>query len=167
MAQLDFDFHARAARPSMIGVALLLAGVVAAGWSWHTWQSARDTRAGRALQIAALEQTKPRKVAKPVQLGDEVRQRVAAQLAYAWQPAFDTLAAARSNKIALVSLDAVQAKSQIKLIAEARQLADAVEFVDALQQQPGVKRAALFQHEVQRAPKEHPVRFTVVVELGA
>ena len=151
----------------MIGVALLLAGVVAAGWSWQAWQSARDTQAGLKLQIAALEQTQPRKAAKPATRGDEARQRVAAQLAYAWQPAFDTLAAARSNKIALVSLDAVQAKSQIKLIAEARQLADAVEFVDALQQQPGVKRAALFQHEVQRAPQEHPVRFTVVVELGA
>lgn len=167
MAQLNFDFHARPARPGLFSLALLLAGAVAAGWSWQAWQSARDTQAGLALQIAALEQTKPRKIAKPATRGDEVRQRVAAQLAYTWQPAFDTLAAARSNKIALVSLDAVQAKSQVKLVAEARKLADAVEFVDALQQQPGVKRAALFQHEVQRAPKEHPVRFTVVVELGA
>ena len=167
MARLDFDFHARSARPDLFSLVLLLGGVVAAGWSWHTWQSARDSQAGLALQIAALEQTKPRKVAKPAARGDEARQRIAAQLAYAWQQAFDTLAAARSNKIALVSLDAVQAKSQVKLVAEARQLADAVEFVDALQQQPGVKRAALFQHEVQRAPQEHPVRFTVVVELGA
>lgn len=167
MADLDFDFHARVARPGLVSLALLLAGVTAAGWSWQAWQSARDTQAGLALQIAALEQTKPRKVAKPATGGDEARQRIAAQLAYTWQPAFDTLAAARSNKIALVSLDAVQAKSQVKLVAEARQLADAVEFVDALQQQPGVKRAALFQHEVQRTTKEHPVRFTVVVELGA
>ena len=167
MARLDFDFHTRSARPGLFSLTLLLGGVVAAGGSWQTWQSARDTQAGLALQIAALEQTRPRKIAKPVQRGDEARQRIAAQLAYAWQPAFDTLAAARNNKIALVSLDAVQAKSQVKLVAEARQLADAVEFVDALQQQPGVRRAALFEHEVQRAPKEHPVRFTVVVELGA
>lgn len=167
MAKLDFDFHARAARPGIFSLALLLAGVIAAGWSWQAWQSAHDTQAGLKLQIAALEQTQPRKAAKPATRGDEARQRIAAQLAYAWQPAFDTLAAARSNKIALVSLDAVQAKSQVKVVAEARKLADAVEFVDALQQQPGVRRAALFQHEVQRAPKEHPVRFTVVVELGA
>lgn len=167
MARLDFDFHARPTRPPSLSLALLLAGVVAAGWSGHAWQSTRDMQAGLALQIAALEQTKPRKVAKPATTrGDEVRQRIAAQLTYAWQPAFDTLAAARSNKIALVSLDAVQAKSQVKLVAEARQLADAVEFVDALQQQPGVKRAALFQHEVQTDSKQHPVRFTVVVELG-
>lgn len=167
MAQLNFDFHARPARPRIVSLALLLGGVIAAGWSWQLWQNARDTQAGLALQIAALEQPKPRKIAKPASRGDEVRQRIAAQLTYAWQPVFDTLAAARSNKIALVSLDAVQAKSQVKLVAEARQLADAVEFVDALQQQPGVKRAALFQHEVQSAQKEHPVRFTVIVELSA
>lgn len=167
MARLDFDFHARAARPSLLSLILLAAGVLAAGWSWHVWQTARDTQAGLALQIAALEKPAPRKVAKPAVRGDEARQRIAAQLNYAWQPVFDTLAAARSNKVAFISLDAVQAKSQVKLVAEARQLADAVEFVDALQQQPGVKRAALFQHEVQRAPQEHPVRFTVVVELGA
>ena len=167
MARLDFDFHARPTQPSLFSLALLLAGAVAAGASWHAWQSARDTQAGLTLQIAALEQTKPRTIAKPATRANEARQRIAAQLAYAWQPIFDTLAAARSNKIALVSLDAVQAKTQVKLVAEARQLADAVGFVDALQQQPGVKRAALFQHEVQRAPKEHPVRFTVVVELGA
>lgn len=167
MARLDFDFHARPARPGIFSLVLVLAGVVAAGGSWHAWQTVRDAQAGLARQIAALEQTRPRKVAKPATRGDEVRQRIAAQLAYAWQPTFDTLVAARSNKIALVSLDAVQAKSQVKLVAEARQLADAVEFVDALQQQPGVKRAALFQHEVQSAQKEHPVRFTVIVELSA
>jgi hypothetical protein len=166
MARLEFDFHTRPAYPGRLGIVLALAGVVALGWGWNRLQAARATGAGLALQIAALEQDKPRPVAQPATRPDDTQARIAAQLAYSWQPAFDALAAARSKKIALVSLDAMQAKSQLKLLAEARRLADAVDFIDALQQQPGVKRAALLQHEVMLDDAQQPVRFNVLVELG-
>jgi Fimbrial assembly protein (PilN) len=167
--QLDFDFHARPARPGKLGAALLLAGIAAVAWGWSALQAARATEAGLALQIAALEQTRPRPAATHSRTDDAAqaaRTRIAAQLAYSWQPAFDALAAARSGKIALVSLDAVQAKSQLKLVAEARQLADAVDFIDALQQQPGVRQARLTQHEAQADAEQHPVRFNILVELA-
>jgi hypothetical protein len=172
MARLDFDFHARPSRPGKLGVALALAGVAALAWAWSNLQAARATEAGLTLQIAAIEQAaRPTPAAKPAARADDAahaaRLRIKAQLAYSWQPAFDALAATRSKRIALVSLDAVQAKSQLKLVAEARQLADAVAFIDALQQQPGVKRAALTQHEVQADADQQPVRFNVLVELGA
>jgi hypothetical protein len=167
MARLGFDFHTRPARPNKFGVVLALAGVMLMGGVWNTLQAARAVEAGLALQIAALEQEKPRPSAKPAARGDDTQARIAAQLAYSWQPAFDALAAARSNRIALLSLDAMQAKSQLKLVAEARQLADAIDFIDALQHQPGVKRAALLQHEVQDDVDHHPVRFNILVELGA
>lgn len=165
MARLDFDFHTRPARHGKAGIVLLVAGVAALGWVWDGLQEARATAAGLELRIAALEQSRPRASARP-ERRDDTRDRVAARLAYAWQPAFDALAAARGKKIALLALDAVQAKSELKLVAEARRLGDAVEFVDALQQQPGVKRAALFRHEVQERTEQQPVRFTVVVELA-
>ncbi len=171
MARLDFDFHARPRHPGKLGVMLALAGLVALGWAWNTLQASRATEAGLALQIDALERARPRAVAPSAASSadthrDDAHKRLAAQLAYSWQPAFDALAAARNDKIALVSLDALQAKSQLKLTAEARQLADAVDFIDALQQQPGVKRAALFQHEVQADADQQPVRFNIVVELN-
>lgn len=169
--RLDFDFHARPSRPGKPGIALALAGVAALAWTWSNLQAARATEAGLALQIAAVEEAaRPRAPAKP-RAGDDAvqaaQQRIQAQLAYSWQPAFDALAAARSKRIALVSLDAVQAKSQLKLVAEARRLADAVAFIDALRQQPGVKRAALIQHEVQADAAQQPVRFNVLVDLDA
>lgn len=172
MAQLDFDFHARPSRPGRLGIALALAGVAALAWAWSNLQAARAAEAGLDLQIAALEEAAlPHAAAKPAAPTDDAAHaaqlRIKAQLAYSWQPAFDALATARSKRIALVSLDAVQAKSQLKLVAEARRLADAVAFVDALQQQPGVKRVALTQHEVQADTDQHPVRFNIVVELGA
>ncbi|MDZ7596073.1 MAG: PilN domain-containing protein [Thiobacillus sp.] len=169
MARLDFDFHARPARPGTLGIVLALAGVAALGWSMSNLLAARATEAGLALQIAALEQSRPRAAVKSASATDQVAKttqtRIAAQLAYSWQPAFDALATARSNKVALVSLDAIQAKSQIKLVAEARQLADAVAFIDVLQQQPGIRRAALTQHEEQADDAQKPVRFNIQVEL--
>lgn len=167
MARLNFDFHARPARPGRLGIALALAGVVALGWMWNALQAARATEAGLALQIAAIEQGKPRPATRPATQRDNAQARIATQLAYSWQPAFDALAAARSKKIALVSLDAMQAKSQLKLVAEARRLADAVDFIDALRQQPGVKRAVLIRHEVMLDDAQQPVRFNILVELGA
>ncbi|MBU1395602.1 MAG: PilN domain-containing protein [Gammaproteobacteria bacterium] len=169
MARLEFDFHARPARPGKLGIVLALAGVAALGWSMSNLLAARATEAGLALQIAALEQSRPRAAVKSATPTDQVAKttqtRIAAQLAYSWQPAFDALANARSSKVALVSLDAVQAKSQIKLVAEARQLADAVAFIEVLQQQPGIRRAALTQHEEQADDAQKPVRFNILVEL--
>lgn len=171
MARLDFDFHAQPSRPGKLGVTLSVAGVAALVWVWSNLQAVRATEAGLAAHIAAIEQARPRAAAQPAALVENPEQaalaRVAAQMEYAWEPAFEALAAARSGKIALVSFEAVQAKSQLKLVAEARQFADAVAFIDTLQQQPGVKRAALTQHEVQVDDVQKPVRFSILVELGA
>jgi hypothetical protein len=169
MAHLDFDFHARPPRPRRLGIVLALAGVAALGWVLSTLQAARATEAGLAAQIAALEQSRPRAVVKPAAPADTAAQtaqaRIAAQLAYSWLPAFDALAIARGSKIALLTLDAAQDKAQLKLVAEARRLADAVAFIEALQQQPGIRRAALTQHEERTDDAQKPVRFNVLVEL--
>lgn len=170
MARLDFDFHPQPSRPGKLGIALALAGVASLGWAWTNLQAARAAEAGLAMQIAALEQARPSAAAKPAVRADTPAQaaqtRIESQLAYSWQAAFDALAAARSSKIALLSVDAVQAKSQMKLTAEARQLSDAVEFIEALQRQPGVRRAALTQHEVQADDPQKPVRFNLLLDVG-
>lgn len=171
MARLDFDFHASGPRRSLFGVLLALAGAAAFAWSAQAWQAARDAQAGLELRIAALD-TAARPVAATrlspaTQAGEAARQRVSAQLAYRWQPAFSALAGARDKRIALLALDAVQAKSQIKLVAEARTLEDVLAWIGRLQRQPGVKRAVLVQHDVQADAESQPVRVVVHVELGA
>ena len=129
MARLDFDFHARPATPFKLGIALAIVGAASLVWVWSNLQAARTTEAGLSANIANIEQTRPHKRAKPVvpaeNPGQAARARVASQMDYSWEPVFAALAAARSNKIALVSLEASQAKSQIKLVVEARHLADA------------------------------------------
>lgn len=169
MPRLNFDFHARPSRPSLPVVLLALAGVTAVAWSWTSLHAARATEAGLAMRIAALERPPAHATVKrttPVEDAARItRARVETDLAYSWQPAFDALAAARGGKIALVSLDAVQAKSQLRLVAEARRLADAIAYIDVLQQQPGVRRVELLQHEVQIDDAQKPLRVSILVEL--
>ena len=170
MARLDFNFHARPTTPFKLGIALAIVGAASLVWAWSNLQTARATEAGLAAKVANIEQTRPHKIAQPAapaeNPGQITQTHVASQMEYSWEPAFAALAAVRSSKIALVSLEASQAKSQIKLVIASRHLADAVTYIDALQQQPGVKRAALVQHEVQMEDAQKPVRFNVVVELG-
>ena len=169
MARLDFDFHAQPPRPGVLAIGLALAGVTAVVWSWMNLQAVRATEAGLAMRIAALQQSPTHPVVKPATRADDAargtRARVAAQLAYSWQPAFDALAAAHSGKIALVSLDAVQANAKLRLVAEARQLADAIAYINVLQQQPGIRRVELLQHEVQADDAQKPLRVNILVEL--
>lgn len=170
MARLDLDFHtASRYRFDALGVGLLLIGALALAWSAGQWLAARDRETERVSAILKLEQRpKPAHVvSRADSAAQATRERITAELNAGWQPAFDALAATRSSKIALLSLDAVHAKRQIKLVAEARRLADAVAFIEALQQQPGILRAALTQHEIETEADQKPVRFQFTLEWRA
>lgn len=170
MTRLDFDFHTAPRRPNAIGIVLALAGAAALAWSAYAWQAARDTAAGLDRQIAALRDVRPAVRSRPAPGTDAARAtrtRIAAWLAYRWQPALDALAATRDKTVALVALDADQAKSQLRLTAESRDLEHAVAWIERLQQQPGVRRATLVQHEVRSEAGTQVVRYLVHVELGA
>jgi len=171
MARLDLNFHSDGRhlggyRLDRLGVVLLLVGALALAWAAGQWLAARAHEVELANAIRQLQQRPA--PARPASRADTTaqasRDRIAAQLNAGWQPAFDALAATRSNKIALLSLDAVHAKRQIKLVAEARHLADAVAFVEALQRQSGILRVALTQHEILVDADQKPVRFHVTLE---
>ncbi|HQT31217.1 MAG TPA: hypothetical protein PLE48_16360 [Thiobacillus sp.] len=170
MARLDLEFHpARRVRVDTLTLGVLLAGVLALAWVTSQWLDARDQAAAQAGALLKLDQ---RPAPKPVvsradTAAQAARNRVSAQLNAGWQPAFDALAAARSSKIALLQFDAIHAKRQVKLIAEARHLADAVAFIESLQQQPGIARAALTQHEIETDAEQKPVRFQAILEWRA
>jgi nitrate reductase NapAB chaperone NapD len=170
MARLNLDFHrADRFRLDASSIGLLLAGALALAWVGGQWFAARDAEAAHSGALLKLEQrpAPKRMVSRADSAALATHERIAAQLNAGWQPAFDALAATRSSKIALLSLDAVHAKRQIKLVAEARHLADAVEFIEALQQQPGVARAVLVQHEIEADAEYQPVRFQALVEWRA
>lgn len=170
MARLDLNFHpAGWFRFDALGIALLLAGALALAWVAGNWLVLRDQVAGQAITLTKLEQRPAPKpsITRADSAAQVTRERITAQLNAGWQPAFNALAATRSSKIALLQLDATHAKRQIKLVAEARHLADAVAFIEALQQQPDILRAALTQHEIETDSEFKPVRFQATLEWRA
>lgn len=167
MARLDLDFHTpRRYRLDALGVGLLLAGTLAVAWVANQWITARSAEAEQAGALLKLEQrpAPKRAVSRADSAEQAAREQISAQLNAGWQPAFNALTATRSDKIALLSLDMIHAKRQIKLVAEARNLADTVAFIEALQKQPGILRAVLNQHEIETDADQKPVRFQATVE---
>ena len=175
MATLNFDFQTPSTRPNPLGIALLLGGIVVLGASLLHMQQANEAHAVRAKEVATLELAQQKKRAPiraqssrtPVagDIAQLAQAKVRSNLDYSWQPAFAALETTQNKKIALISLEASQSKKQMRLVAEARHLADAVEFAHQLNQQNGVKRTALLQHEVQEKNEHRPVRFTLVIEM--
>lgn len=157
-----------------MGVALALVGSMALAASFFTLHQATEAHDARSREVAALELAQQKRAplrarANRTRSTNDIAQlakaRIRNSLDYSWQPAFAALQAAHSARIALVSLEASQAKSQIRLTAEARRLADAVEYANRLDQQPGVERTALLQHQVQEKDAQRPVRFTLMMEM--
>jgi hypothetical protein len=148
---------------------LLLAGALTALAAVNAWWQARTeaTRVSDAISAFQQQPVPTRAASRRDTAARTSHDHIAAQLNARWQPAFDAINAARSDKIALLAFDAHQTKRQLKLVAEARRLADAVAFVEALQQQPDTVRAALTQHEIREDSNEKPVRFHITLEWRA
>jgi hypothetical protein len=176
MAILDFDFHPPATRPAVLGVVLLLAGTATVAVAFANIRQADAAKAEMQDQVALQEQINQKRVpnrslakrnASRTEQALLARASVSANLEYSWEPMFAALEATQSKKIALLSIDANQGKKQVRVVAEARTLSDAVEYVGLLGQQRAIRRALLQQHEVQTDPAEHPVRFTLLLEMRA
>jgi hypothetical protein len=176
MALLNLDFHPPGTRPSLSGSVLLLLGIAAVAAAFASIRHAEATKATMEEQVALQEQVRQkrqpnRNVDKRKATRTEeallARARVIASLDYSWQPMFAALEATQSKKVALLSIEANQTKKQVRIIAEARTLTDAVAYVGQLQRQGAVSRALLLQHDVQSEPAEHPVRFTLLMEMRA
>lgn len=175
MSRYDLDFARPSARPALVGVVLLAAGaalLLATLADSRTLTEQRDEQAGQIahLEEAARAAAKPKPIAQQrlkLDAGEASQAKILASLNYHWQTAFAALDDAQSKKIALLSVNAAQARQQLRIVAEARTLSDALDYVARLNQQAGVRRAVLQQHEVLEDAEFKPVRFTVLTELDA
>ena len=174
MDTLNFDFRPPSSRASMLGIALLIGGVIALSASLFNMQQANEAHAARSREAATFEQAQQKRAPNRARftrsrstgdIAQVARARVRSDLDYSWQPAFAALEATHSPSIALVSLEGSQQKKQVRLVAEARRLSDAVNYAERLGRQNGVKRTSLMQHQVQEKDAQRPVRFTLLMEM--
>lgn len=175
MKRYTLDFTRPRTRPGLVGLALLLAGGVLLFTTFDDSSRLTATLDEQAGQIAQLEDAArrdalPRPRAQQrlkLDAGEASQAKILASLNFRWQSAFAVLDGAQSPKIALLSVEAAQAKRQLRIVAEARKLADALDYVARLNEQVGVRRAILQQHEILEDAEYKPVRFTIVTELRA
>lgn len=169
MRALDLDFRREDRGAKWMGIALLsagIAGAAAAGMQYKRLaeglaeaeasvrQSAAPARrptaavrAGGDLQKAALEMKRAGEVAFALKLP--------------WSDLFASVEAANTPNVALLSIESDNAKRQVKIAGEAKDLESMVSYLRFLGAQPKLANVYLQSHRLQQQDPQHPVRFVL------
>lgn len=167
MRRLRIDFRRRP-QPSAGGWLLALAGVLAlacAGWEQASQQRMREVQAAWSARLqtsnsAAIAADRPDDPALAA-----ARQAVA-RARLPWGTLFAALESAGGDDVALLMVTPDAARGQVKIQAEARDLAAMLAFQRQLQQQPGLSQVALLDHNVVQDAAEKAVRFHLQARWG-
>jgi len=99
--------------------------------------------------------------------GNSAEDQVKLRLAFSWQPVFVALESATSQKISLLSIDCTGLPGSIHLAAEARNLADALDYVGRLNRSTNSWQAELIRYQTKENDPEHPVGFEITAEVNS
>jgi hypothetical protein len=162
------DFARTRPRPNWRGVALLAVGLTACALVLADYLQVLSQHDSLDLQLdrvrASHRVVKPDKAAERV--GDEVNAAVA-ELSTPWSQLLQELEAAsaeRSGSVAVLGIEPDRDKHQVRVIAEARTLPLALEYVERLQKSRALRYPMLENHEVQQKDPQRPVRFQIRAE---
>lgn len=172
--KLHFDY-ATAAHGTQAWVWWLLTAAslatVLAGWQYSQLQAAR---AGLALQLEEASAVKKAPAVAPLSLDaqaalkEQVKQAnaVLAELGHPWPAMFSHLEHATGKDIALLAIRPDAGKGRIRLVGEARHLADVLEYVRRLATVSSMTDVVLEGHEVVESDPQKPVRFELSARWG-
>lgn len=169
LLDLEFQRHRRT-RPQ--GWALLLAGTLLAAPVLYLQQQTATAVAVQEqllrrveLQLQGEHGSQARLSAAESRAQEaalaEMR-RVSAQMNLPWNALFATLETLRLDDVALLSLAPDARKRQLRISAEARDLAAMLEFHQRLEQSAELSDVSLLNHEVVTQTAERPIRFNLV-----
>lgn len=167
MRAVRIDFSESRAAPSAWSLALLAAGLAIAIFA--TWKvNAFDLRQARAnadlARVRSVEIARRPPVETPAVIPaarvDAINAAVV-QLNLPWQALFESLEKAKPQNIALLSLEPDGKKRVLRILAEAKQADDMVDFVRLLREQPQFDDALLTRHEINMQDPNRPLRFTL------
>lgn len=149
-----------------ISVLLLFAALLQLVLTWS--DRGQQQRALEAIEANGRPAPRPRTVAvDPTEAArsQQVRQ-VAYQLVTPWGDLLDTLETARTESVALLSVEPSVSKRTIRLTAEARDAKDMLVYLGTLQRDPRLSAAVLVSHQVQAQSPGAPVRFQIQAGWG-
>jgi len=166
---VNIDFVGRRPTVTLAGGLLLLVGVGAAVAAGLEYQRLESRRAGLELKLEAASRHGKRQAAEDVQSAalNEEAARLAQQLGTPWTKLLAELEAASHDsdgQIALLSVEPDQAKHNVHITGESRDLPVALAYVQRLQSSSLLRYPMLDSHDVRSEDPQHPVRFAMTAE---
>jgi len=175
MAQyIDIDFARPGRRASVAALALLIAGLVAVGVLMAEYLEASDdlqrleTRQVRLLRAPRPEASAGQRQAdtESARAREAALARMAVQLQLPWDGLFRILETATDPTVAVLSIDAQGPGRTLRMVCEARTMADVVAYVARLRTSALVRAATLSHHEEVPSGGTPMVRFSVDLAWG-
>ncbi len=162
--QLDFVAPVHEARRT--GVALVVAGIVSLVGIAVAFNGKLNERASLEAQMDALPRVKRSAPVTDPKVVAELN-AVQHELDVPWTPLLNELEAANHDMQATVSVLSVvpdPQKHTVRVIAEVRQLPDALKYLERLQQSTLLRYPMLESHERRKDDPEHPIRVKLSAE---
>ncbi|NTV70191.1 MAG: hypothetical protein HGA71_08605 [Azonexaceae bacterium] len=167
MRDLGLDFQPR--RPGLLTVVLLLAGMVLCADAWlenRTLLSQQEEVEARLAQAkrraerldAGRRDSRPENVFS-VEEGKTLRQTIGL-IRIDWEKLYRSIDAATGEDIALLAIRPSAVGKTVQISGEARNIAAALAFVEALRREP-LDKVVLLSHQIKQSDPQQPILFEI------
>ena len=163
---LRLDFVAPVQESRRAGIALCVAGVVAAVTVGVVFNVALAERNRLDAELEAISTPKHATSPSDIRSGEDA-QAIERELAIPWSQLLTELEAASHDSVSTIALLQVEpdaSKRTVKITAEARTLQAALDYLGRLQQSKVLRYPMLDSHERKKDDPEHPVRIKLSAE---
>ena len=164
----DFNFVADGERRSALAWALLIAGALAlavAADDYAAAAAANERLAGQVERLKRKAKAAPAAVAAPGQKSAPAERRDAAPAP--WDSLLREIELAADARVALLSLDTDTAARRTRIVAEAKNIDDALAFAARLRDSPLIDAVVLVGHEARKGHAIPVVGFTLQLDWSA
>ena len=165
MAQrLGMNFVGRRPLASGLGWVLLVAGVLTLMVSATDWITARTDREAAQARLQVRVAPPERRVAAPPPASnelDKVRLRTQTQMAQPWARWLDALEGVEPGAVALIDIQLQSSPAQARVTGEARDMGQALRYLERLQGASPIRSVVLASHEQVRVGEADVLRFVL------
>lgn len=167
MREISLDFQPR--RPGLLTIVLLLAGVLLCADAWLEDTALRERLNEVESQLAQARRRADRlatgsRDSRPENVfsteeSNALRQAIGA-IRIDWERLYRSIDKAVSEEVSLLAIRPNAAGKSLQISGEARDMAAALAFVEALRHEP-LSHVALLSHQIKQNDPQHPIVFEI------
>lgn len=163
--RIELNFARKRPRVNRLGAALLAVGIAATAFVVVDYRGVAAESAGLEMRLAASGANQS--TATPDKAAARAAEDAGAavtELSTPWSVLLQELELASTDSngsVAVLAVEPDREKHQVRVLAEARSLPVALDYVERLQKSRALRYPMLESHELQTKDPEHPVRFQI------